>query len=62
MCSDDEASFQVAIEFDFASYEISWVLQDSCSGEKLVEKEYGFGVTSDLYQDCIPKSQYIFSL
>ncbi len=62
LCNDDEATFEVAIDFDYYSHEISWVLQDSCSGEQLLENQYAFGKTSDFLHVCIPRSQYVFEL
>jgi hypothetical protein len=62
VCSDDEASFEVDITFDDHSNEISWVLENECTGEQVITEAYDYGETSDLYSACIPRGGYIFEI
>ena len=63
VCSDDEATFEVDIAFDYYSYETSWVLVNECTGEQVITQEYSSGETSDLYSACIPRGErYIFEV
>ncbi len=62
-CSDtDEATFEVAIDFNYYSDDVSWNLLSMCTGEKLFEKVYSAKVTLDLHHVCIPRGRFIFKL
>ena len=47
----DEATFEVDIPFDEYSNEISWVLENECTGEQVIAQAYSAGETSDVAEN-----------